>query len=121
MPKVEVSGAAFGLFPAGMLDWFIPGDMEGLTRSFFKAAVEGNEGRGIDWRVRFDRANDALATVDGRVGIEVLDSTLIRLGMALAADKVVPDDDQLSDIRRLAASYRAAFDSDVARFAKYGK
>lgn len=120
VPKVSVSGAAFGLFPAGMLDWFIPGDMESLTRSFFKAAVEGNEGRGIEWRLRFDRSDEGLAVVDGRIGLEVLDSALIRMGMALAADKVVPDDDQLEDMRKLAADYRAAFDKDVARFAAYG-
>ena len=119
VPKVEVSGAAFGIFPAGMLDWFIPGDMESLARSFFKVAVEGNEGRGMEWRVRFDRAEDGLSTVDARIGIEVLDSALIRAGMALAADKMVPDDDQLEDIRRLAGAYRKAFDKDVARFSQY--
>ena len=120
-PKVHVAGAAFGLFPAGMLDWFIPGDMEGYAHAFFKAATRGNEGRGIAWRYRFERPTGGLATLDGSYGMEVLDSALIRFAMAVAAEKVVPDDDQLADLRRLAAAYRDAFDADVVRFGKFGQ
>jgi hypothetical protein len=120
-PRIRVTGAAFGVLPTGMLDWFIPGDMEGLARRLLDAATRGNDGRGIEWRYRFERPAGGLATLDGSVGMEVLDSALIRFSMAIAAERVVPDDDQLEDIRRLAADYRDAFDSDVQRFAKFGR
>jgi hypothetical protein len=120
MPQIEVKGAAFGFVPTGMLDFFIPDDMQGLAERFFEAAVHGNEGQGIAWRYRFERPQGGLATLDGGVGIEVLDSALIRFAMGIAAKKVVPDDAQLEDIRRLAADYRDAFDLDVERFGKFG-
>lgn len=120
-PKIRVTGAAFGVLPTGMLDMFIPGDMEGLARRLFDAATRGNDGRGIEWRYRFERPAGGLATLDGSLGMEVLDSALIRFGMAIAAERVVPDDEQLEDIRHLAADYRDAFDRDVVRFAQFGK
>jgi hypothetical protein len=120
-PQIRVTGAAFGMFPTGMLDWFIPGDMEGLARRLLDVATHGNEGRGIEWRYRFERPAGGLATLDGSAGAEVLDSALIRFSMAIAAERVVPDDDQLEDIRKLAAAYRDAFDADVERFGKFGK
>lgn len=120
-PKFTVKGAAFGIFPTGMLDLFIPGDMEGLGRRFFEAAVHGNEGRGIEARYRFERPQGGLATLDGQLGIEVLDSALIRFAMAIAAKRVVPDEKQLDDMRRLAGDYRSAFDADVVRFGKFGR
>ncbi|MFT3923793.1 MAG: hypothetical protein QM778_14770 [Myxococcales bacterium] len=120
-PKIRVSGAAFGLFPTGMLDWFIPGDIEGLARKLMDVATKGNEGQGIAFDYRFERSPNGLATLDSSIGGEVLDSALIRFAMAIAAERVVPDEKQLDDIKRLGVAYRDAFDADVVRFGKHGK
>ena len=120
-PNIRVDGAAFGLLPTGMLDWFIPGDIEGLARKLMDVATKGNEGHGIAFDYRFERPAGSLATFDSSIGGEVLDSALIRFGMAIAAERVVPDEKQLEDIKRLGVAYRDAFDADVVRFGKHGK
>lgn len=120
-PQVLVRGAAFGFLPTGMLDWFIPGDMESLARKLFDIATQGNEGRGVEARYRFERPEGSLATLDGTLGVEVLDSALIRFAMAIAADRVVPDKKQSDDLKRLGVAYRDAVDADIVRFGKHGK
>ncbi|MDB4989605.1 MAG: hypothetical protein JWN04_4783, partial [Myxococcaceae bacterium] len=120
-PRFRARGAAFGVFPAGMLDWFIPGDIEGLARKMMDVTMMGNDGRGVTLNARIERPQGALATIDGSVGLEILDTALIRFGMKIAADRVMPDDAQTRDIARLTLAYRDAFSADVERFAKYGK
>ncbi len=120
-PRVFVRGAAFGIVPTGMLDWFIPGDMEGLARKLFDIATQGNDGQGIAARYRFERPEGGLSTLDGSLGIEVLDSALIRFAMAIAAERVVPDKKQTDDIKRLGVAYRDAVDADIVRFGKHGR
>lgn len=119
-PGFRVEGRALGLIPASMLDWFIPGDIPGLARRMFDVASKGNGGRGVVIDSRFG-ARDGLATVDLEAGVEVLDTALIRFGMKIAADRVIPDEDQSSDIRKLWVAYREAFARDLERFARYGK
>jgi len=120
IPKVRVRGAAFGLVPASMLDWFIPGDIEGLTKRLFETAKNANDGKGTLARARYATPAGSPTTLDGELSFEVLDSALIRFAMAIIADKVVPDAAQEEDMRRLAVAYRDAFDADLARFARYG-
>ena len=119
-PRIRVKGTAFGMLPAGMLDWFIPGDVEGLATRLFEAAVKGNEGRGVALFARFHRPEGGLATVNGTAGREVLDNALVRFGMAIVSNRVIPDDGQQADLERLAVAYRDAFDADLSRFARFG-
>jgi hypothetical protein len=120
-PNIRVSGAAFGMLPTGMLDWFIPGDMEGLARKLMDVATRGNEGQGIAATWRFERPAGGLATMDSSLGVEILDSALIRFAMGIAAERVVPDEKQTEDIKRIWVAYRDAFDADVVRFGKHGR
>lgn len=120
VPKVRAEGAAFGVVPAGMLDWFIPGDIPSLAQRMLKVALHGNDGKGLVTRARFDQAENGLATFDWSSEWEALETPLVRFGMAAIADRVVPDEKQAEDIRRLAVAYRDAFDVDLERFAKFG-
>lgn len=120
-PKVRVRGAAFGIVPAGMLDWFIPGDIPGLARRMLDVATLGNDGQGIAVSARFVSAVDGRSTVESSGGFEILDTALIRFGMKIAADRVMPDEEANEDIRRLRVAYRDAFFADVERFGKYGR
>lgn len=119
-PRFRATGAAFGVFPTGMLDWFIPGDIEGLARRMMEVTMRGNAGRGVLMNVRFFGAQDGLATLDGSAGLEILDTALIRFGMKIAADRVMPDKQEQRDLSRLLVAYRDAFTADLERFAKYG-
>ncbi len=119
-PGFRVEGRALGLIPASVLDWFIPGDIPGLARRMFDIASKGNEGQGVVLDYRF-ATRDGQATMDAQVGVEVLDTALIRFGMKVAADRVIPDEAESADIRKLWVTYRDAFARDLERFARYGK
>jgi hypothetical protein len=118
-PKVSVSGAAFGLLPTRVLDWFIPGDVASLARHMFEVAASADGGRGSLLAAHFRESAEG-ATLELGYETELLDSALIRFCMAVIADGAIPSDDQERDITRLAVDYRDAFDSDLARFEKFG-
>lgn len=119
VPKVSVSGAAFGLLPTRVLDWFIPGDVETLARHMFEVAARSRGGRGAALEARF-REGAQGATLELDYETELLDTALIRFCMAVIADAAIPSDAQERDITRLAVDYRDAFDADLARFAQFG-
>jgi hypothetical protein len=118
-PKVSVSGAAFGLLPTRVLDWFIPGDVESLARRMFEVAAAADAGRGSRFAAHFRESAEG-ATLELGYDSELLDSALIRFCMAVIADAAIPSDDEERDITRLAVDYRDAFDSDLARFERFG-
>lgn len=120
LPKVRVEGAAFGLVPAGMVDWFIPGDLAGLTKRMLSIAISGNEGRGFYTQSRFHAPPGKLATYDAKLEVELLDSALVRFGMKVVSDRAIPDEDQEEDIRKFYVAIRDAWEADLARFAKFG-
>jgi hypothetical protein len=119
-PGFRVEGRALGLIPASMLDWFIPGDIPSLARRMFDSASKGNDGQGVVFDYRFGSRSE-LATLEAQAGVEVLDTALIRLGLSIAADRVIPDEDQSADIHKLLVAYRDAFARDLERYARYGK
>jgi hypothetical protein len=120
VPKVSVSGAAFGLLPTRVLDWFIPGDVESLARHKFEVAAKANGGRGSQIDAHF-REHPEGATLELGYETELLDTALIRFCMAVIADAAIPSDDEERDITHLAVDYRDAFDKDLARFAEFGR
>jgi hypothetical protein len=120
-PRFRIEGAVFGVLPVGVLDWFVPGDIPGLARHMFQVAARSNDGRGIEVSYGFEQLADERSAVDGRVGVDVLDSALIRFGMKIAADRVFPDADQQADMRKLVLASREAFALDVIRFSTSGQ
>jgi hypothetical protein len=120
VPKVSVSGAAFGLLPTKVLDWFIPGDSESLARHLFEVAAKGNGGKGAVFDAKFVEGPNG-ATVDINYDVEVFDSSLVRFCMAAISDASIPDDKQEEDMIKFSVDYRNALDADVVRFSRFGK
>ena len=117
VPGVRVEGAALGLLPTGLLDAFIPGNMEGLTREFFDVAVKGNGGKGIV--VHAEAGSPKVGekgVLTGSLDVEALDSFLVKMGVGIVNDRVIPDDDAVRDSERLAAALHEAFVRDLKRF-----
>jgi hypothetical protein len=82
----------------------------------FQVASRSNDGRGIEVSYGFEQLADERSAVEGRAGVDVLDSSLIRFGMKIAADRVFPDADQQADMRKLVLASREACALDVVRF-----
>jgi hypothetical protein len=116
VPKVSVSGQAFGILPTWAVDAVIPGNMDELMREFLQTACEGNEGRGVELAVRTHQAPDGAGVASLGLGLEVLDSTLISLAMRIASMKLLPDDAVRSELHTLLCRFHEAFAADLARF-----
>ncbi len=122
MPEIEVRGAAFGFVPTALVDLFIPGDLKGLATRFYRALTQGNQGRGFAASLVFEHDPESgLTTIEGDAGAEILDNGLLRFALSAMSDRLLPDEKQENDLRRLAIAYRDAFDQDLARFARYGQ
>jgi hypothetical protein len=119
VPKVQVSGAAFGLVPTRVLDWFIPGDVETLARHMFEVAAQARGGHGSLLEARF-REGERGANLELGYETELLDTRLVRFCMAVIAEAAIPSEEEERDMTRLAVDYRDAFDADLARFAQFG-
>ncbi|MDV6234038.1 hypothetical protein CH379_000115 [Leptospira ellisii] len=46
MPEKKISGRFLRIFPPGMVNWFIPGNMEEYFDRYFLLLVQGSEGKG---------------------------------------------------------------------------
>jgi len=116
-PKVDVEGAALGIIPTGVLDMFIPGNMEGLAREFLDVAVRGNGNRGIVARAELgapEPGTDAAVEVTGTM--QALDNYLIRFGVGFVNDRLLPSEGAIEDGEKLASDLHAAFLRDLKRF-----
>jgi hypothetical protein len=118
VPSVKVSGAALGILPTSLIDVFIPGNLEGLITRFLSTACQGNDGKGLEIRSRFDRRPSGSATVDAAFGIEALDNYLVKLGVGHFNDHVLPDRDVSADMKRLMSDAQSAFSADIERYAR---
>lgn len=119
VPSVAVSGNAFGLLPAWALDIVIPGNVAELTTELLTAMCRGDGGRGASFALRARQAGPdgpGVVTVSGQV--EVLNSLLIRLGFQIASQKLLPDDDVRAEVWALFTRAHAAFEQDLAGYAR---
>ncbi|MET0385935.1 MAG: hypothetical protein ABW321_08245 [Polyangiales bacterium] len=117
VPQVEITGAALGFVPTGLIDVFIPGNIQGLAEKFVTAACRGNGGKGVELAVRFDRRPNGQATLDGAIALEAIDNFLVKLGVGHFNSHVMPDDDVRTELNRLLMDVQRAFSADLEHYA----
>jgi len=118
LPGIRVEGAALGFVPTGFIDAFIPGNIESLTRDFFDVAVRGNDGKGLTFDVAVGAPTSGQpGAVELGLGVEALDNFMVKMGVGIVNQRVVPDDDESQDIDRLKLRMHQAFSKDFERFA----
>ena len=116
-PKVrKVSGRAYGLVPAWLIDVFIPSNIDSLIDDFLQVVTEGNGGRGLETRWVFSRLSPRKNVVEVEGNSEILDNTFVQIGFRLFNKRLMPDDRVLDEIIRLLRSNYAAFQKDFSRF-----
>ncbi len=122
LPGIRVGGAALGFVPTGLIDAFIPGNIASLTRDFFDVAVRGNDGKGVTLDVAVGAATSGQPGVlEIGLGVEALDNFMVKMGVGIVNQRVVPDDDESADIDRLKLRMHQAFSKDFERFAARAK
>ena len=119
VPDVEVAGYALGIMPTGMINLFIPGSIDELMREFLEVACSGNDGNGIIAQMHFEHGQDNGQTkVHFTSEFEGLDNFMVRIGMGIVSDRIIPDNDVSGDIRRLVFDTQDAFTKDLDQFAQ---
>lgn len=121
VPKVSISGRAFGILPTWAIDVVIPGNMDELLREFMTTATKGNGGKGIFLALRARQAKNGRSTLKVEGGLEILNSLLVRIAARIASQKLLPDADVRSDIHKLLVRIHAAFLHDLNRYGRLAK
>jgi hypothetical protein len=118
IPVITVSGAALGILPTGVIDMFIPGDIQGLIEKSLATACNGNGGRGITVEARYDGRPEGNATLDGAIVFEAIDNFLVKLGFGYFSDHMLPGADVREDISQLLRDLQSGFSADLERYAR---
>ncbi|MBN1655354.1 MAG: hypothetical protein JXA30_16425 [Deltaproteobacteria bacterium] len=117
IPEISITGNALGLIPAGLIDLFIPGSLESLTRDFVATACKGNNGEGIVIDTRVDQPAPGIpATFDIRTVFEGTDNFLVKFGVSVMNEKVIPSQEVMGDLRKILRDVHHAFMADLDRF-----
>ncbi len=119
VPEIYVEGAALGFVPTAIIDLFLPTNIDELMREFMTVAVKGNDGKGIVTRTEFSQLSiGELAKVNVGVSFEALNNFMVRIGMGIVSDRIIPDSDVTKDIQRLIYDTEEAFSKDLDGFEK---
>lgn len=118
-PKsIHVQGAALGFLPTRLLDAFIPGNIESITRDFFEVAAKGNGARGATLSFKLGTKEVGHNGVfESASEIEALDSFLVKIGLGMVNDRLIPNDRAFRDVKQFATDLHDAFVRDLSRYA----
>ncbi|MDB4986104.1 MAG: hypothetical protein JWN04_1282 [Myxococcaceae bacterium] len=122
VPKIQVEGAALGFVPTAMVDAFIPGNIESVTRDFLNVAAKGNGGKGFVGVLKLGIAKDGSTkgVLETGVDFDALDNFLVKIGLGMVSDKLIPDADAFKDIKQVSTDVYDGFVKDLARFESHG-
>lgn len=117
VPRIDVGGRALGLVPTDLINVFLPRHIDELVIDFLTVACEGNNGQGISVSAEVSRPGAGEAAQLSLAGaFEGLDNFLVRLGMGIVNDRIVPDERVSEDIRQLIFDAHEAFSNDLDQF-----
>ncbi len=118
VPPVKVEGAALGFVPTALVDAMIPGNMESLTKDFLTVAATGNGGKGFTLAGKIGTAGEGSknGVIEGGFDFDALDNFLIKIGVGMVSQRLVPNNDALDEIKSYSGAVQAAFAKDFKRF-----
>lgn len=112
VPNVSVEGAA-----AGIIDVLIPGNIQSLTQDFFRRAVQGNSKHGIAMRAALgSETRNGDGVLEGSFDLEALDSGLVKMGVGMVNDRLMPSAAVFDDAKRILGEMHDAFIADLSRY-----
>lgn len=117
VPRIKVGGRALGLVPTDLINVFLPRHIDELVVDFLTVACEGNNGEGITATAEISRPGSGKAAqLDISGAFEGLDNFLVRIGMGIVNDRIIPDEHVSEDIRQLVFDAHEAFSNDLDQF-----
>jgi hypothetical protein len=119
VPSIEVKGRALGIMPTGLIDAFLPTNIDEIMREFMTVACEGNDGKGIYGEISMKHAAGQNGnTLHATASLEAIDNVFIRFGMGIVNDRILPDPAVSLEIRQFLFDTQEAFSQDLESFAK---
>ena len=114
VPSVAVDGNALGIMPTSLINLFLPTNIDELMIEFLDVACKGNNGEGIAADLEFSQEKPgSISRLAVSSAFEGLDNFLVRLGMGIVSERVIPDPEVSLDIRRLIFDTQEAFSKDL--------
>jgi hypothetical protein len=115
---IHVEGAALGFVPTGLVDAFIPGNIESITRDFFTTAAKGNGGKGVAADLNLGTAAGGKSgVIDAGISVEALDNFLVKIGLGMVNDRLVPNERAIEQAKKFGADLHDGFVQDLSRYA----
>ncbi|HEY6877132.1 MAG TPA: hypothetical protein VI299_03895 [Polyangiales bacterium] len=122
VPGIKVEGAALGFVPTSLVDAFIPGNIESVTRDFLTVAAKGNGGKGLIAAAKMGIGKDGSdkGVFEAGVDFDALDNFLVKIGFGMVNERLVPSPEALDEAKAYAGALQTAFAKDFKRFEKRG-
>ena len=114
MPPPKIEGRLLGMLPEWAIDLTIPGTIQGHARTFSEGMLRANRGEGSFLAAKID-TQTTNAKLDVRLGTEIIDNFMLRVGMRIAQSYLWPDPEVIKDAWKLATDGVTALDSDMQR------
>ncbi|MFT3927921.1 MAG: hypothetical protein QM778_35665 [Myxococcales bacterium] len=122
MPKVKVEGRALGLFSPGFLDVFISSNIQDITEEFFRTAVKGNDGKGVESHIELgSRTAGGPGVFALTASLEAMESWVIKFGGSVATDRLIMNKSAEEEAKQLAADLHDAFVKDLEPLREEGR
>ena len=113
--EITAQGLILGFLPVWLVDFFIPSNIEDLTREFFQTLATGNDGDGLSIRY----GNFSKETLSGSLWFltdaEVLANGIVKFAFNLERKMIRDEEKVLEDIRVFAQQLWKAFYLDYLR------
>ncbi|MET0344166.1 MAG: hypothetical protein ABW252_24335 [Polyangiales bacterium] len=119
VPGIHVEGAALGFVPTALVDAFIPGNIESVTRNFLEVAAKGNKEKGVVAGFALGAAErGGNGVLEAGIDVEALDNFMVKLAVGMVNDRLIPNDSAVKDATQFATDLHDSFVKDLGRFAK---
>jgi len=113
--EITAQGLILGFLPIGLIDFFIPSNIEDMTQEFFQTLASGNDGDGFSIMYGSIPQESLTGNLWLLTDAEVMSNGIIKFGINLQRKMVRDEDKLLEDIRVFAQHLWKAFYLDYLR------
>jgi hypothetical protein len=120
VPEVKVEGAALGFVPTALVDAFIPGNIESVTRDFLGVAAKGNGGKGLIAAAKIGVAKEGSdrGVLEAGIDFDALDNFLVKIGLGMVNERLIPKPEAIDEAKSYFGELHDGFVKDFKRFEK---
>lgn len=102
VPRMKISGAAYGIIPVAIIDLFIPGTVNGLMHDFVTIMFNANHNEGSFFRADWHKKALSGNWLQWKVQTELMDNDYIITGSKMFSKKFSMDDEATEEWHGLA-------------------